>query len=84
MRIGLRNKYWDFRFVNHLGENIGDVLHDKRWIRVRRGLEPQEELDVTIHELLHAAYEDLGEDAIDQAATDIARLLWKLGYRKEK
>ena len=41
------------------------------------------ELDVTIHELLHAAYPDLNEQAVTEAATDIASVLWRLGYRRQ-
>lgn len=45
-------------------------------------LPAQKKLDVTIHESLHAVYPDLNESAVDGAATDIAALLWKIGYRK--
>lgn len=43
----------------------------------------EEELDVILHELLHAAaWEVLGEDFVNSTATGIARLLYRLGYRK--
>jgi hypothetical protein len=34
-----------------------------------------------IHELLHAAHWDLDELAVEETAEDLARVLWKLGYR---
>ena len=40
------------------------------------------ELEVFIHEMIHAAHWDLAEDAVAETAADIARALWRLGYRK--
>ena len=37
----------------------------------------------TIHDLLHASFWNIAEENIDQAGYDIARVLWKLGWRKE-
>jgi len=53
-------------------------------IRIANTLPPKEELEVTIHECLHAAdwYKD--EEWIEPVAADIARLLWRLGWRKPK
>ena len=41
------------------------------------------DLTVIIHELLHASFWNIAEENIDQAGYDIARVLWKLGWRKE-
>jgi hypothetical protein len=49
-------------------------------IGIKDGLSELDELDTTIHEALHAAYPDLSEDAIDEAATDLARLLLARGF----
>lgn len=38
-------------------------------------------LDTLIHEVLHAAYWDLDEQAVGEAASDITGILWKLGWR---
>jgi hypothetical protein len=46
----------------------GETLHD---------------LDTCIHEGLHACLWDLDEEAVHETATDIARLLWRLGYRRD-
>ena len=54
-------------------------------IRISNKLPEREELEVTIHECLHAA--DWHKDEvswIEPVADDIARLLWKLGWRKAK
>jgi len=43
------------------------------------------ELLVTeLHEAMHAAYPDLCERAVDTGSTDIAKFLWRLGYRKSE
>jgi hypothetical protein len=56
--------------------------HTRRSITIRTGLTPQRELDVLIHEMLHGAYWDLSEEAIAETATDIAAVLFAMGYRK--
>lgn len=38
-------------------------------------------LELLIHEALHAINFDMTEEKVDAAATDVARLLWKVGYR---
>jgi len=52
-------------------------------IRISNALRDEEELEVLIHECLHAAYWDLCEDAVRDPAADIAKILWDWGYRKE-
>jgi hypothetical protein len=52
-------------------------------IRIRKGLRGRQELDTLIHEMLHAAYWDMDEGAVHDAAHDIAAVLWRLGYRKQ-
>lgn len=41
-------------------------------------------LDTLVHELLHAACWDLAEETVEEAASDIASVLWRLGYRGPK
>ena len=52
-------------------------------IRIRKGMEGLMLLDTLIHEGLHACLWDLDDDAVGASASDIARLLWRLGYRKQ-
>ena len=42
-----------------------------------------EELDVIIHEIIHACFFDMSEEAVDESASSIATVLWKLGWRNE-
>ena len=85
MRIKLRGKHWDFRF-----ERIRDMrgyceppTKASKKIVVEQRLGGYEQLEVIIHEALHACHWDHCEEAIEETAADVARLLWNLGYRKE-
>lgn len=53
-----------------------------RKIRVCKSLTGKEELDTNIHEMIHACCWYLDEEVVRQSATDIAKALWQLGYRK--
>lgn len=67
-------------------ENLGDCddpNSKNKTIRVANNLLPRQELEIVIHEALHAADWFKDEAWIDPVAEDIARLLWKLGWRKQ-
>lgn len=52
-------------------------------IVVKRSLKGETELDTILHELLHAAaWELLSETWVETTATELARILHKIGYRK--
>lgn len=53
-------------------------------IVVRGALRGEHRLDSLIHEMLHASCWDLAEETVERTATEIARALWRLGYRGEK
>jgi len=90
--VTIRRKRWLLRFVSNLGR---DAAGHRLWgdcdppnkrgktIRILRGLNPHDELDTLIHEALHAGSWDLSEDSVNELARDIARLLWRVGWRRE-
>ncbi len=51
-------------------------------IAIDNSLEELQQLDTYIHEAFHASNWDIDEAAVEQTATDIAKFLWRLGYRK--
>ena len=62
----------------------GEIDPDDRpgkQIRIARNQTPVDLLDTLIHECLHAAIPDLSEDAVNDSATDIAKVLHRLGCR---
>jgi hypothetical protein len=50
-------------------------------IAVAYSLDGEEELEIFIHEMLHACYWDMDEEAITDAAQSISNALWRIGYR---
>ena len=88
----LNNKRWRFSRKYDLGRSAeGHPVLGKcdppdqpnKGIRVLATLKGEKELDTIIHEALHAAaWTVLDEGFVDQTAEDLARLLWRLGYRK--
>ncbi len=53
------------------------------WIRTSQ-ISERMILNTVIHECLHACKYDKDEKFVNKAATDISRLLWRLGYRRKK
>jgi hypothetical protein len=80
--VNVRGQRWRLRFVPNLGDKDGECEYGTRVIRVALGQPEQSELDTVIHEILHAAYPDLEEDAVGQTAEALAKVLWGLGWRK--
>ena len=62
--------------------DLAECDHDARVIKIPVDGDTLAELDWIIHESLHACHPYLHEDAVDKAATSVARLLWRLGWRK--
>lgn len=61
---------------------LGECASPPRVLRIPVDGDTLDELDTIIHEALHAATE-LDETAVSETAEAVARLLWRLGWRKE-
>lgn len=85
MRIKLNGKYYTLVRV-HMPTKNGLCDHpntpDKK-IRVCTSLKNKPELEIVLHELLHAVDFTKDEEWVHTAAHDIAQVLWRLGYRKQ-
>ena len=80
-----RGQRWRVEHVKKLKGADGDIDDPSttgKVLRLKEGLPPVRELECAIHEGLHGCFWDLDEAAITQSATDLARWLWRLGYRK--
>lgn len=65
----------------HYGECDDPSLPGKQ-IRVREGLPEEDRLRIYLHEMLHAAaWEQFSEEFVDRLSTDMARVLWRAGWR---
>lgn len=84
MFITLCKKRWGIRFTslkNNRGECDAPSIKNKE-IRIDRKLSGQEELEVVLHEAWHACDWKADEEFVACASADVARLLWRLGYRR--
>jgi len=85
--VTLRGKRFAFKkmkkidSVGSIGE-CDDPTNPGKAIKIHKSLKGFEELEVTIHEMLHGCFWDLDESVIDQVGVDISKALWRLGYRK--
>jgi hypothetical protein len=85
MKIKLRNNSWSLVKAD-LGPSIRGQIDPPAYLRKQlkistRIKKNKELLEVLIHECLHGCFWDIDEEAIDQAAVDISKLLYKLGAR---
>jgi hypothetical protein len=84
MQVRMLGKRWRLRLVPNLGANRGDCDPPERpgkEIRIAAGLRGEERLEVLVHELVHAAGWHIDEAFVERFARDVARVLWRLGYR---
>ena len=84
MKTLIRGRMWTIkraRLVASRGE-CDDPLGPGRVIKVAHNLKGEEELEVIIHEMLHAGLWDLDESVVETMGEDMARALWKMGYRR--
>lgn len=87
MRAKILGKYWNISFqpASKMPGMDGCCSHPEephRHIKIRTKLRGERELDVVIHECLHAAGWHIDHDFVSDFASDVARLLWRLGYRQ--
>ena len=83
MRFRLLGRWWKFRYSRTLRDKWGYCNWTAREVVVDdRNRNDQHLLDVTLHELLHAASDTLSEEFVEQAATDISRVLVRLGWSR--
>lgn len=56
----------------------------KKMIRIAKVNSPLRQLEIEIHESLHACLWDISEEAIEETARDVSRFLWRIGYVKRQ
>ena len=81
MRARIRGKQYRVEFRRALPNSDGHACRLRKEIVVSPRLKGERKLEVIIHELLHICFWDLDESAIEESASDIARVLTRLGYR---
>lgn len=87
MRVTILRKRWNL-LRNHSGPKNDGYCDPpdarNKSIRVHSGLRGERELEILIHEMLHAADWSKDEEWVEEFSKDLARVLWRIGYRKHK
>lgn len=80
----IRHTRWKLRGLAGVRQGrLGECDYQRQTIRAPWAGDTLDELDVIVHEAMHAGLPDIIDDAIDETATGLARLLWRLGWRRE-
>lgn len=83
--ITINGKRWRLVYDGRIGNDKDGYCtppdEPGRTIAVRSTLKGQRRLEVEIHEMLHAAMWSLDEECVRTVAHDLAKVLWRLGYR---
>lgn len=85
MHVTILGKRYRLSFVRRRSDYLGTCDPPGtpgKTLKIVKGLDEAETLDVILHEILHAADWHRSEEWVDQVATDISKILWRLGYRR--
>lgn len=84
MRVTIAGKRWMLKFVPRRQRKWrGLCRYDISTIQIEEGQSQVQELDTVIHEVLHASLPPIDETYVAETATDIARILMRLGWQKQ-
>ena len=89
MRIAIGKKQWTVRHVTDVPPCDKDVdleglcVYTDRTIYVRKDIKGRMRMEVEIHELMHAIDQNLQHNRLAGISWELARALWKMGYRKK-
>lgn len=73
---------WQVRTTRLYGL-YGDCCYDTKTIRIHSGSRGRSLLDTTIHEVIHAQHPDMPEAEVSIRSTELANVLWKMGWRRQ-
>lgn len=82
MRARIAGKPWRIQFLPVRYD--GQCLLNRRVMEIRRSLDGRKLMETMVHEALHAAHWQIDEEYVHETAADIARILWRLGYRRQE
>lgn len=85
MKVKLNSQYWNYVKQKLESGKRGEVdspSTPNKTIYIDPKLVDEEELEVNIHEAMHALDWTKDEHYVTEHAKELARYLWRLGYRK--
>lgn len=82
-RIGVDASKWLWRYSALRGDADGWTEYSKRKVLIHDKLKGPSLLETEIHEGLHCTLGPvISESSVTQAAKDLSKILWRLGYRR--
>jgi len=82
--VKLQGEVWQILYTRHKKGIWGQTFPYKKLIEISNRAKDRLELDTLIHEMIHVTCPWLDEYHVEQMATEIANILWEMGYRKPK
>lgn len=81
-RYIIAGEKWLWRYSSLKGSADGWTEYSTKKVLIHEKLKGKPRLECELHEGLHASLGPaISEEAITQAAADLAKILWSLGYR---
>src|SRR4051812_47428500 len=88
MHVTILGKRWKLRFTKSVPRGCDGEYDDpatkRKEIRIKETLDEATSLETIVHEILHAADFWKREEWVQTVGSDLARILWKLGYRRKE
>lgn len=82
-RVFINGDRWRLKFCRTPKGLLGDCNYKTNTIRVSERLSGEDRMDVILHELIHARWPDLHEDAVCEFASELAGILTREGFKEE-
>jgi hypothetical protein len=83
MKIKIRNSFWEVKDESDIPNGLlGLCVYENKTLHIPFEGETKDELGTIIHEILHAVYPDLNENAVIEGENALTNALWKLKWRK--
>ncbi len=84
MRVNLGGKRWEVLSQKGLPHgHLGRCSYDEKQLKLPMEGETKGDLEIIVHEGLHAACPWMDEEAVESAGKELSNLVWRLGWRKE-
>lgn len=81
----LMGEKWEFRYLPTLNTLHAYCDHDKKQVVIAKDStkdDPELFMDCVIHECLHGACPQLSEDFVNEFASDVAKVLIRMGFQQ--
>ena len=81
--VWVGDQRWRVRRCKVPADRVGDCDYGKRLIRVSDRIAGDDLLEVIVHEMIHARWPDLSEEAVEEFGGEVAGVLSAFGFSEE-